>query len=347
MISTYFNKKEILHIFSLFFDDLPSNIKVINTSRGNQDFRETIIGEWKSGEKYVIKLSDNDFTFPDKIQMWKKCAQEYRNCGYYCPEILCSKNGDFPTIEYKKHNCVVYAEEYCKYKVAKDRKDKSPEVSKISDAKIKEEAFLMTAKIAAKRLDFADYPSTYCLFDTFCPTDETDEVMQNALEWKKYAQTLPFEFQTQIQRIWKRWNDNRKELEKIYRKLPTSIFQADLNMTNILLDDNENFAGIFDFNLCGKDVFLNYLFREIYFYGNANEELDYILKILKSVSQIYSFSDVEKQAAPLLYRCLKPLWFTKVQQLKDAGKDRKAIKTCLEATEEMQTKVIDFDLYMK
>jgi len=31
-------------------------------------------------------------------------------------------------------------------------------------------------------------------------------------------------------------------------RLPTSVFQADLNPTNLLVDDKGAFAGVFDFN---------------------------------------------------------------------------------------------------
>ena len=117
------------------------------------------------------------------------------------------------------------------------------------------------AKIAGKYLDYGKYPSGYCLFDTFCPSDEVDEVLENALSWKEYAETLPEEFTEQVQQIWQLWMKNRRELEQIYHTLPTSVFQADLNPTNLLIDENGKFVGVYDFNLCGKDVFLNYLFR--------------------------------------------------------------------------------------
>lgn len=337
--------KELLHVLKLFFKELPVKTEIKNTNRGNCDFRETVIAEWQSGEKYVLKFSDNDFTFADKIEAWKKCAGEYRKLGYYCPAIQYSKDGTFPTVTYKGHNCVVYAEEYSKYNAAVNRTDAGLDESEASDRKYMAPAFIMTAKMAEKRFDFTDYPSGYCLLTTFCLSDDTDEVMENALEWKKYAETLPPEFQPQVHRIWQRWMENRNELEKIYHELPTSVFQADLNPTNILLDDNGNFAGVFDFNLCGKDVFLNYLFREIYWYDSENE-IKYILETLKNVSKVYHFSDIEKQAAPLLYRCIKPLWYSEVERLKEAGNDSKALQSCLADTENMQTRVIDFEPYM-
>ena len=341
-MSKNLENKELMNIFQLFFDELPLLYEIKNTSRSDTDFREAIIAEWSSGEKYVIKLSDNDFTLPERIAIWKRCADEYRKLGYYCPAIFPSKQGDFPRVTYNGHNCVVYVEEFCKYTIVEERcqgdsKEKTPFDIKWADA-----AWMMTAKVAAKQFDFCNYPSAYCLFETFCPSDETDEVLENAMEWKEYADKLPERFQTQIQRIWQRWMSNRNELEQIYYKLPTSVFQADLNPTNLLVDDNGEFVGVFDFNLCGRDVFLNYFFREIHWQYDEK----YLLETLKKISRVYCFSALEKQAAPLLYRCLKPLWYTETEALKAAATDETAIQTCLDRTEELQTKEIDFAMYM-
>lgn len=334
--------KELVSIFQLFFDELPMNIEIKNTSHGEEDFREAVIATWSSGEKYVLKLSYNDFTFPKKIKAWQRCAEEYRKLGYYCPEILASKNGDFPVVSYKGQNCVVYVEEFCKYTVAEERcMDDSREKVKF-ERKWADAAWIMTAKMAAQYFDFCEYPSGYCLFERFCPSDETDEVLENALEWKRYVAAFPEKFHEQTERIWKRWNDNRNELEKIYHKLPTSVFQADLNTTNLLLDENGEFVGVFDFNLCGRDVFLNYLFREIHY----QYELQYLLDTLKNVSEVYTFSELEKQAASLLYRCLVPLWYTEIETLKEAGENENKIQACLNRTEELQTKEIAFAEYM-
>jgi hypothetical protein len=34
---------------------------------------------------------------------------------------------------------------------------------------------------------------------------------------------------------------------------------------------------------------------------------------LRTAAGYYQFSDLEKNTAPMLYRCLKPLWFTRVK----------------------------------
>ena len=182
------------------------------------------------------------------------------------------------------------------------------------------------------------------MFDTFCPSDKTDEVLENALAWKKHADTLPGEFEEQVGRIWQLWTKNRAALEKVYKELPTSVFQADLNPSNILLNDEGNFVGLYDFNLCGKEVFLNYLMRENY--GGVREEIRMIRDALRTAAGYYQFSDLEKNTAPMLYRCLKPLWFTRVEDLKELGTDREAIAAFLDETEHMLTDPVSFAEYM-
>ena len=56
---------------------------------------------------------------------------------------------------------------------------------------------------------------------------------------------------------------------------------------------------------------------------------------------------IRKEAALPLYRCLKPLWWTRVRDLKKAGNDREAVKRCLDRTEYYLTEDIDFKTYME
>lgn len=339
------NNTELYDIAGLFFDNKPASFESIDSSRNENDFREVVIVTFDNGRKAVIKLADNDFTFSEKIFMWQKTVEEYIALGYYCPKILGSRAGDFPTVSYKGRSCVAYAEEFAKYQIAEIIPQNNKEIPHPLDCDNNNAAWIMTAKIAAKYLSYTDYPSGYCLFETFCPSDKTDEVLEQALEWKSCAETLPDEFQPQINRIWKLWTDNRNALEPLYKQLPTSIFQADLNSTNVLIDDNGNFVGVFDFNLCGKDVFLNYMFRETNS-DNHQKELDAILNRCKLVSKHYKFSDNEIKAAPMIYRCVKPLYnyADKLKRLKD-NKDE--LTKFLNETELFLKKDIDFASYMK
>ena len=328
-------------LFCLFWDGEPAAFETMNTSHGDSDFREVLIFELASGEKRVIKLAANDFTFPEKIQMWQRTIEEYRSLGYYCPSIFADKSGRFPTLCYQGHECVAYAEEFACFQPARQRdRDDS-----LADDAYWDDAWIMTAKMAAKKLDYTAYPSAYCMFERFCPSDLMDEVLEDALSWKEFADTLPDEVQQQVQRIWQLWITNRQKLEKVYSKLPTSVFQADLNPTNLLLDREGNFVGICDFNLCGREVFLNYLFREVFMTDFA-QELERIFHVLRVVRPYYCFSKEEKETALMLYRCLKPLWFNKLLRLKELGSDVESLRAYLTETEHYLTESIDFGQWM-
>ena len=331
---------EIKNIFSLFSDDTPLALREIDTSRGDADFRAAFIVEAAGGTKLVLKLADNDFTFPEKIAVWQRTVEEYRKLGYYCPRILRDRSGAFPLVEFRGHRCAAYAEEFAPYAPMEDRFSEDYGENVALYERYLPDIWQMTARIAALHLDYTDYPSAYCLYETFCPSDKTDEVLENALAWKEYAGTLPGGFADQVRRIWQLWTENRAKLEPIYKKLPTSVFQADLNASNVLLDEEGRFIGVYDFNLCGRDVFLNYLMRE-------SDGVSGICKALQIASECYRFSDLEKDSVLMLYRCLKPLWYTRVQELKKAGQDPDAIRKCLDEAERALTAPIDFTAYME
>ena len=332
--------KEIAKVFSLFLDEVPAAVQTLDTSHGEEDFRGTFIIETESGNKYVLKLADNDFTFSEKIAVWQRTVEEYRKLGYYCPRIIADRSGSFPMVDYAGHRCAAYLEEFAPYRPAEDRFAENGEETKTPYDTYIRDIWQMTAKIAALYLNYSEYPSAYCLFELFCPSDKTDEVLGNALDWKEYADTLPEEFREQTERIWKLWTDNRAALEKIYPQFPTSVFQADLNSSNILVDEEGRFAGIYDFNLCGRDVFLNYLMREC-------RSVPEICRVLEIAAEYYHFSEFEKDTALMLYRCLKPLWYCEVEELKELGDDRKAVRAFLDKTEHMLTDPIDFRTSME
>ena len=328
----------VRELYARFFDGDPVSFESIETGVSDDDYRKTVIVTAADGEKAVLKIVSNDFTFPEKIRMWQRTVEEYRDLGYYCPQIIGDRNGEFPMIDFSGRRCVVYAEAFSRYRTLEDRMAENAQ--SVSARAYASNIWRMTAKIAAKRLNYTAYPSAYCLFERFCPSDETDEVTYNALEWKKLADALPGSFSAQVQRIWTRWNENRDALRPLYEKLPTSVFQADLNATNLLIDENGAFRGVMDFNLCGRDVFLNYLMRENY--GEFEQEVERIREALRISSEYYVFSEDEKRAALPLWRCLKPLSFIRTEDLREAGGDEAKIRQCLDRIEHFLTAEIDF-----
>ena len=112
-------------------------------------------------------------------------------------------------------------------------------------------------------------------------------------------------------------------------------FQADINETNILLDEDGNFKGVYDFNLGGREVYINYLFRQSPYvstydtYGGIEKDdtfLKRVIHALEIAKKGYSFSDSEKKAAPLLYKCIRPLWWQASLELGEFGNDEDRIR---------------------
>jgi len=339
-------------IARLFREEEPVNITVKNSSHGEEDFREALLVEYED-EKIVIKLAENGFTDEEHLMMWMTIAEKYKELGYYCPQFIKALDGTFPKVSYNGHNCIVYAEEYSKYRSADELiKDKYQESGLMEEGyySFLRDVVLMNARVAAEHYDFTELPSGYCMFETFEPGDECDEVAEDATKWKQVADKLPEQFREQVERIWNNWLEARKQLRDIYDDLPTSVFQADINDTNVLLDEDGKFQGVYDFNIGGKEVFLNLIFREAPYVSTRGWDLfdteDYFLNCIKKVlqisSEVYSFNELEKQAAPLLYKCIKPLYWYSTELLKKAGNEENKIQSCLDFIEYEQTREIDF-----
>ena len=79
--------------------------------------------------------------------------------------------------------------------------------------------------------------------------------------------------------------------------------------------------------------------------GKDDSKIRFICKD-KNGARWVPAADIEKDTALMLYRCLKPLWYTRVEELKAAGDDPVAIKACLGQAERALTSPIDFAAYM-
>lgn len=345
--------KEVIELFS---KEIPQNITIKNTSHGEDDFREILLVNFGK-DKIVIKLSSNGFTDEKRLLLWERIAWEYRNLGYYCPKFIRAIDGTFPNVSYKGRECVVWGEEFSEYRSAEElQKDKFSDTHLVKHGwySFLKDAMIMDARVAACHFDYTDMPSAYCMFELFDPSDKTDETTEDAEKWLAIANTLPEDYSAQVERIWNNWLEARRKLEKIYHQLPTSVFQADINDTNVLLDEDSNFKGVYDFNIGGKEVYINYIVRQAPYVStwDGYEALEgdgvflkRVLHALDIARKVYAFSDLEKEAAPLLYKCIRPLWWYATDELKEST-DHEKIKRHLDNIEYEQTRIIDFSAHM-
>lgn len=242
---------DVKEVIQLFSNKDAVYITIKNTSHGDDDFRETLLVDFGT-EKIVIKLAANVFTDEKHLLLWERIATEYRKLGYYCPLFIRATDGTYPTFSYKGKDCIVWGEEYSRYRSAEEL--------------IKE----------------------------------------------KFSDTH-------------------------------------------LVNDGYYSLGVYDFNIGGREVYINYIFRQTPYvstwdsYAHLEKDdlfLNRIIHALEISKKAYSFSDLEKTAAPLLYKCIRPLWWYASRELKDAGTDSNKIKQHLDLIEYEQTREIEFAKHM-
>lgn len=351
---------ELNEIFLLYSNSLPLTCEIKDTGHGEMDFRQAIFAKWQD-QKLVIKIAGNDFTTPHRVQCWHDTAKAYRSFGFYCPAFIKNRNGHYAEeIEYSSQKCVVFAEEFSVYKTAEQyaEKDYKPGGRYVYH----DDIIRFIGTIGLKRLQTADFPSGICVLEKFAPSDPCDEVMETALDFKKMIEERFPQYHDRFQQIWDSFMRNKEKLAKVYSKLPTSVFQADLNHTNVLLDSDLRFAGLLDFNLCGYDSVLNCLFRESFtnfkdvpydnennmFYSEERNEkaLRSFYDNIRIIKETYAFSQLERETAILLYRYLRPFWWQPFHALSQDTTDAERAAKILTWIEREQQREIDFDALM-
>ena len=111
--------------------------------------------------------------------------------------------------------------------------------------------------------------------------------------------------------------------------------------------------GVLDFNLSGRETVLNMLFRESFvnfeddeknmLYDGELQEKAFALFIenLKIIKKHYTFNQVEAEAAPLLYRYLRPFWWYTVRAAETSRKDAARIERVLDWMEVEQARKLE------
>ena len=116
-----------------------------------------------------------------------------------------------------------------------------------------------------------------------------------------------------------------------------SCFQADLNDSNLLLDSKNQFVGLIDFNLSGKEPVLNYTVRtalwkihdrrlsdenngdsKTYWYHKEMDDLriQLFLQNIRCIEEYYPYSETEREAFPILFRYMNSFWWQHTREIK-------------------------------
>ena len=338
----------MLDPISLYNCSEASVTKTLDLCRGSDDFRKVFLVD-DGQRRLAVKHLSNTFSDRRRIEGWFRLMEEYRSIGLYCPAVVPNRSGELLHCEnVDGRDYYIYAEEFSIYETADHI---APERCKDEHGHCRFTPDVMRSlgKIASARLELLDWPSAYCLLEPFCAPDTTDEGTECAVAFVDYIRKNLPAYLERAERLLQLYYKRQEELKAVYHLLPTSCFQADLNDTNILLDENCSFVGLIDFNLCGREPILNYAVREalwgvsdnrllgekdsrLYFYDKALDDLRIrlFLENIRYIQECYEFSPVEREIFPVLFRYMNAFWWFHLDELQLIGEDAQKVTQLLD-----------------
>jgi len=339
-----------------YFSVEPKEIKTLDLCRGNDDFRKVYIVS-DVEKKIVIKHSCNTFTDENRIGGWMKLMEIYREIGIYCPRVVPALDGRSvcsEIIDGRVH--YAFAEEFAAYETAEhigSEKLKGED----GNAVYMPDMLRALGKVAALKLEVLDWPSSYCILEPFCEPDTVDEATECAEKFvAKVKEILPAHTE-RAEELLKLFYKVQGELKEMYHSLPCSCFQGDLNESNVLVDEENKFVGLIDFNLCGREPVLNYALREalwnvddacllgendqcLYLFDEKLDDLRIkaFLRNLGYVQEYYVFSEYERIVFPYLFRYINSFWWYHIGTLEEVKEDAEKIDQLFDWLEKQMTR---------
>ena len=304
--------KQIARLYSNAAFQVLEEIKRWDTEN---DKRSVFLLRFADGQALAVKVCRNAFTTPERIAAWQGLCRRYLALGIYCPQIVDTQSGSASeAVTIDGEDYLVYAEEMKKYPTCEEA-EPQPDFGSLQ-ADILESI----GKVAGGCRELLPFPSVFCLYDRFDPNDAMDENLEHAQKFCARTKEFFPEHSAYADALLALLLQKRAQFEPVYRALPKASFQADLNPSNILVDENLKFAGYIDFNLSGAETVLSYLLiNEVCTYRLQEEDIvhladtdfrkrcdDYLYRNLAIVGRHYAFSAMEKEQLCLCCNTVYP-----------------------------------------
>lgn len=302
MIKKY-STQDCIRIMKQYEIEKINDIKMIDSSRGEEDIRHNYIID----KKYVLRMNSAKIFSEERLRNLNCLIKRYNDFGIKAPLFLNDKSGK---ILHEDNDVFYYVSEYLDGLVPPD------ELTKEQTRILINERLKLIASFAEKYRDegFFSFMSMYSLFD-LSPYDEPLGIDEKQDNLNQLVQTLRDCNEADMAEKLETLNcEIRDELLRIYKDLPRCVFQGDENWGNLIVDENYHICGLFDFNMAGTDVIVNYFannallepgfLEEEYFakfsaewiYKKTMEAFKENTKILESN---YNFSELERVAYKL------------------------------------------------
>ncbi|GEM_PF-74131 len=220
-------------------------IRLIDTSHGADDIRLNYIID----KKWVLRFCNAPEMTEKRMNELNRLIGRYKDFGLRCPAFIPDKDGAFFR---GWHELVCYLAEYVDLPLGDEL---SPEEQDALWPEVLESVARFAERY--KNVDLIDTMGMYSLFD-LAPYDIAvgkDEKQQN---FERLTEKLREMGETALaERLEKKHSEVREKLRAVYRELPRCVFQADENLSNVLIDENKHMAGLIDFNNAGTEVIVN------------------------------------------------------------------------------------------
>ncbi len=342
----------------LFVSGDAGSLTLLSKSERENDFRAAAVLE-EDGVRTVVKIASNAFTTPRRIEGWENLIRESHALGAYMPALIPSLSGRLSEeFEFDGKIFTAWREEFAPYPLAQTDEEFGMDAYKQKDAARPKsedgspawqgELIALYAKLAAARLPGGWGMSGYVRLVPF-DGEETDEVEECAV---KLGAEIESRFPALLPR-WRetygKWKANRDALAALYSRLPTSVFQADANDTNVLLTEDGHFAGLIDCNLAGEDTALNAALTLGYVGFAGDDPLtdeERAKKALRIFARERAWNADETAAAPILWKYITALYWSEVGDIQNADTGEKAAAV-LDRIDRALEAEVSFEPYMR
>lgn len=250
-----FKKEEIEGLCKIYNVEAEEICDVIDTSHGDDDRRFN----YKIDQKYVLKINNHKAVTEQFITDMNALMERYRAIGVYCPSLYKNKyNNYLYSFQKEDTKYVCYLEEYAKFKfyyeTARDlfefKKDMLKHVG------------IMASRYTNKYL--VPTRSMWTIIELSPFDTDIDEKQENIYELTRVLKENKYvELANKLESL-----DalHRNNIKKCLEQLPRCVYQGDLNPSNTLIDGNNNFKGLVDFNMFGTEVNINCFLNEAMYY---------------------------------------------------------------------------------
>ncbi|MCH5286246.1 MAG: phosphotransferase [Christensenellaceae bacterium] len=238
---------DILAALSQFGIETANAVRLIDSTHDETDIRLNYIVD----KKWVLRFCNAPDMTEKRMGDLNRLIGRYRAVGLKCPAFVADAQGLYL---HPWKQLVCYLSEYVDLPLADDAEllDEDRLILEVAES---------VARFAEtyRDIDLSETMGMYSLFD-LSPFDIPNGIDEKQDNFNQLMALLRDEKEDGLaERLEARHADIRGKLKAVYRELPRCVFQGDENLSNVLIDDSQHFAGFIDFNLAGTDVIVNQL----------------------------------------------------------------------------------------